>query len=210
MIFAFTIVALFYAGPVSSAIVNVNFSGIITNVNNYGGLPASPTITQGTSTFSGQFSYDTVTSGTLKGGAMYYYPNEAFTVTIDGSITFQAPSFTIYVSNAPTDEIRISNWDMVSTPSYSESFYESVELVLNDNTGTALASQDYLPSSINLDDWGSLRNVTFYGFTDGYSSNPWSIAGQINAINTVPIPGAVCLLGSGLIGILGVRRKFKK
>jgi hypothetical protein len=29
-------------------------------------------------------------------------------------------------------------------------------------------------------------------------------------ITTVPIPGSVWLLGSGLIGIVGIRRKFKK
>ena len=28
--------------------------------------------------------------------------------------------------------------------------------------------------------------------------------------NMVPIPGAVWLLGPGLIGIVGIRRKFKK
>jgi len=27
--------------------------------------------------------------------------------------------------------------------------------------------------------------------------------------NPVPIPGAIWLLGSGLIGIIGIRRKFK-
>lgn len=29
-------------------------------------------------------------------------------------------------------------------------------------------------------------------------------------ISTVPIPGAIWLLGSGLIGLIGIRRKFKK
>lgn len=38
-----------------------------------------------------------------------------------------------------------------------------------------------------------------------------SITGGIEAVDppTVPIPGAVWLLGSGLIGIVGIRRKLK-
>ena len=29
-------------------------------------------------------------------------------------------------------------------------------------------------------------------------------------VSSIPIPGAVWLLGSGLIGIVGIRRKYKK
>ena len=36
---------------------------------------------------------------------------------------------------------------------------------------------------------------------EGFPNNPF---------NPVPIPGAVWLLGSGLIGLAGARRKFKK
>ena len=31
----------------------------------------------------------------------------------------------------------------------------------------------------------------------------------IGVINTVPVPGAVWLLGSGLLGFIGIRRKMK-
>ncbi len=34
--------------------------------------------------------------------------------------------------------------------------------------------------------------------------------GEIWELHTVPIPGAVWLLGSGLLGLVGIRRKLKK
>lgn len=34
--------------------------------------------------------------------------------------------------------------------------------------------------------------------------------GEIGVLHTVPIPGAVWLLGSGLVGLVGIRRKLKK
>jgi hypothetical protein len=56
----------------------------------------------------------------------------------------------------------------------------------------------------------------FFGFvsTDSFSSisitsSGARLVGFDNISSAVPIPGAVWLLGSGLIGIVGIRRKFK-
>ena len=46
--------------------------------------------------------------------------------------------------------------------------------------------------------WTNPAYEAWYGFTVGANVNP------------VPIPGAVWLLGSGLIGLIGLRRKFRK
>jgi hypothetical protein len=211
MIFALTIVALFYAGPVSSAIVNVNFSGIIWNVNDFGGLPDSNTITVGESTFSGQFSYDTDTSGTLQDGAMHYDPTGAFTVTIDMSYTFQAPSSKIVVLNSDfVDKVEVyDNDNAVSIPGYSDSYREYIYLHL-ESYDDPLSSQ-YLTSSIfSYDDWeGASKYVQIIG-RNSSGVHEWDLVGTIYEMRTVPIPGAVCLLGSGLLGLIGFRRKFKK
>ena len=50
------------------------------------------------------------------------------------------------------------------------------------------------------------------GRLDGYHKNGYEFTAEINnpSGNTVPIPGAVWLLGSGLIGFAGLRRKRVK
>jgi hypothetical protein len=52
--------------------------------------------------------------------------------------------------------------------------------------------------SLNPYPWGS------------YSPAPWGLGIRIYDNAPVPLPGAVWLLGSGLLGLAGLRRKFKK
>lgn len=51
---------------------------------------------------------------------------------------------------------------------------------------------------------GDMRTTTSYDVVGGQGFQFFTVVG------VVPIPGTIWLLGSGLIGILGVRRKFKK
>ncbi|PQP33026.1 hypothetical protein C6A36_01360 [Desulfobacteraceae bacterium SEEP-SAG10] len=86
--------------------------------------------------------------------------------------------------------------------------------------------------SLGASDIGRLLDVSFdlYTYTNGYGPyihdgstgqsgtvsleadfyNSLHLTGVEGGLAIVPIPGAVWLLGSGLIGIVGVRRKFKK
>ena len=59
--------------------------------------------------------------------------------------------------------------------------------------------------AVNAGEWGyfSASNVSKFDSFHYY----WA---KFNGGTPIPIPGAVWLLGSGLIGIVGVRRKFKK
>jgi hypothetical protein len=53
-----------------------------------------------------------------------------------------------------------------------------------------------------------------FNFTDGYQGidvpNNHDYAWAVRDGDVVPIPGALWLLGSGFIGIVGIRKKFKK
>lgn len=57
------------------------------------------------------------------------------------------------------------------------------------------------------------KDQTYYGYYVGFEKNcdnlyAWAVrSGDVSA---VPIPAAVWLLGSGLIGLIGVRRRFRK
>lgn len=52
---------------------------------------------------------------------------------------------------------------------------------------------------------GSLTTIEF-----GFRFNPLGYGLDDISVNAVPIPGAIWLLGSGLIGLIGMRRKFRK
>jgi hypothetical protein len=49
--------------------------------------------------------------------------------------------------------------------------------------------------------------ASFNGYTGGFSIS--TAEGTNGAISPVPLPGAVWLLGTGLIGLVGVRRRFQ-
>ena len=51
-------------------------------------------------------------------------------------------------------------------------------------------------------------NVVSVTASSTYSG--WNVDNIVLEANPVPIPGAVWLLGSGLIAMVGIRRKFKK
>jgi len=52
--------------------------------------------------------------------------------------------------------------------------------------------------------------VSYAGSDSPYGSSPPDRGSFLVRDTVVPIPGAVWLLGSGLIGIVGIRRKYKK
>ena len=54
--------------------------------------------------------------------------------------------------------------------------------------------------------------ITSYwkGIGVGFAESYWTVDFGSATVDPVPIPGAVWLLGSGLIGIVGIRRKYQK
>lgn len=58
--------------------------------------------------------------------------------------------------------------------------------------------------------WYFAFHVGSTGTTSGSGNNKLVMAVHDGDIGAIPIPGAVWLLGSGLIGIVGIRRKFKE
>jgi len=82
----------------------------------------------------------------------------------------------------------LNSFDLYWAPSYNN---WSFSLTATDFSGDGLGSTG---SSGNASDWAT-------GSTGGSGPGSWSV---------VPIPGAVWLLGSGLVGLVGLRRKFQK
>lgn len=76
------------------------------------------------------------------------------------------------------------------------------------------SNQRWYWTSTSFPGYSAHRNFNFYyGWQSNnynYSEQPaWAVHdGDVGS--PVPLPGAIWLLGSGLIGIVGIRRKFKK
>ena len=84
--------------------------------------------------------------------------------------------------------------------SFSLNINYNYQLQFSDITGTAISS-DNLPNSVDLASWGN-KNLII-----GNSDSSFYIVGTMSE---VPVPAAVWLLGSGLIGLIGIKRKIKK
>ncbi len=81
--------------------------------------------------------------------------------------------------------------------------------MINDGSGSL---DDYQAFTVPELEWTNLVSLTFTaGNSGGAYIQRLAIDNiLVNENNSVPTPGAVWLLGSGLIGLVGFRRKFKK
>ncbi|MFH1146230.1 MAG: hypothetical protein V1736_00800 [Pseudomonadota bacterium] len=192
-----------------AAPVICDFSGIVTGVSdNLDVLPDA--IIMGTSTIAGSFEYDTdAPSEGLWSGEYPYYKMKSFEIIIDNIHQWNALEPDIVVANASRpydwDGMKIAKYGIYGTFPYvaDPNIRCEMDMHFEDSTGTALDSSA-LPTSISLSDWESV-------FCDLTAEGTYRIHGEITALEprTVPVPGAAYMLGSGLLGLIGLRKKLE-
>ena len=216
-----------------SAIVSYDFTGHITEISS----DLSPIIpfTEG-QFFTGRFSYETEGDGFLTDGCTELTWNingnifgisQGESWVNDGSQDFFVISG--YGDGSDTSIPLPSGWSLdippfIGDPPWYSSFKYGIGLF--DSTGSVFSGNS-MPDSLSLNDFDTaeIYFVLFDGILetplgsvaiDDYNagtSGPYNpIMGEIQTmtlVNTVPIPGAVWLLGSCLLGVTGIRR-FRK
>ena len=137
-----------------------------------------------------------------------------FTINDSPGLSF-FPPYALYVPSAfPPD-----SWSL-SDNTYLTDIQGSVTAP-NTLTYTAKfsGSIEYEGTVINLDNASILATLLFYYdangntnsmFASGSVTNPtgFTIATASGTFSKTPIPGAIWLLGSGLVGLFGMRRRF--
>lgn len=154
--------------------------------------------------FSGSFSYDDALAGSATANGTNYTP-AAFTLNILGEeIRFpgiiNVTDDSAFIPGA--DTIQVGFFGINPMPLINGLSVSGIELAFVDTTGTMLADEG-LPGAFGLDGWTSrLLSIRFTQDT----LNP--TLGMLSSLSPspVPVPAAVWLLGSALLGLVRIRR----
>lgn len=143
--------------------------------------------------------------------------SSAYTISLFGDLS-TGWSFGVYDIG---DDTNPSALTLINSANTFSTFYIDSSNSLNVTQGMSSGSSFSLTSSSGYFGFyfsDSSTNYYTYEFDSAGPVNQWllkmasdySAGGPVIAsdVNPVPIPGAVWLLGSGLIGIVGIRRKF--
>lgn len=191
---------------VHASMVTGEFTGTIKSVLDPSGVLGGSGIVPGATTFTGEFSFapSTLPDGTGD------YSTLSIVCTIEGlgQFTVDASNDTAIVMHTDNafdhDFLLFTDTDDNLTFAFSTFLLEQLATTIASDSGISLVAADG-PISLEQAAADELEILITTSGQDGYS-----IKGVVTSLQVVPIPGAVWLLASGLLGLVGVRRKLKK
>jgi len=219
----FACVLSFTSIPSYAATIIIDFTSTVTTVNtSY--LTSSSGLVSATGTGHIEYDMNPDQSGASSTIGLYSWdsPNAIFTFELPaGGMTFSAGSggtsiggsgyrdVAVEVSNdrftTPKDEMRFWGNRMTQT---LEGYDTRMTLYYGDSTASALTNVD-LSNILNP----SLYDIEFFsiaiGVGGGVTTAGLSFSVDSISVSAVPIPPAVWLFGSGMLGLVGMARRKK-
>jgi hypothetical protein len=191
----------FVAGN-ASATGNISVGHVYSATSSANNTSYDPTNSTATASYGGLFAYNGLARQITTGLSIPYsvaYTGAASPGTTATAYAFSAVDvlFSTYSASRPTYGLN-PNTGLSEKGYYTVSqiiFVATDAILANGQTGTNANS-----GSINL------GNVALYKGDAGF----FTFYAQTDTSATVPVPAAVWLLGSGLIGLAGIRRKFSE
>lgn len=191
------------SSPLYASIIIYDFTGTVTDAGNIAGVNAALN-----DTITGSFAYDTSKadsnpSDVTKGDYIDFLVTPAPMIMLpSGSITFD--SYTSVFVNVDTDITIAAGAPDPTVP--GNNLGHDITFSLK-STSTALAT-DALPTSIDLNDFDSITGAfSSFSLANGPAGDPIFYSIDALTLRAIPVPAAVWLFGSGLLGLVGVVRR---
>jgi hypothetical protein len=209
--FAMFITILYLPMPIHAAIISYGFSGSVTQVTDPDNLLSGISIAPITSTFTGTFRYDDSQSSTVDfGSTAKGYPGVEVTVQVDGTYNFIGNDPFVQIGNNGGfgDHFSIADRDPDTVFDINVGDFQQLQVFLSDSSATVFHDLS-LPSTLDLSDFDGRKLLLrggIYGALPGSLDSQYIIDGVITSLNplAVPVPGAVWLFGSGMLGLIGI------
>lgn len=205
-------VELWAVSMVSASYVTYEFSGKTTS--DWGWNFPTDRLAIGTE-YTGQFTYNTDVNGVPSESYPYQYTYagaiEDISLNFDGGYTFSATDGDITVSY--NDEAHAFFWqtsNVITENGFNNFEGSNMSLALRDLNAASLS--DYsIPTDLS-GFYSNLKSANVY--ISSYSTDgAYKITGGITSMNggtisQTPVPTTLLLFGSGIIGLVGIRRKY--
>jgi len=198
----------------NAAVAEWSFSAIVRDIDGSASGMADYGVTQGT-VLTATYTLDTGVAGTQIGDNVWYnlavthvaLSAGSFVASIDTDVT----AFNnVVVRDDEFDAVGASARLVFDNPGINSTGFTAIEFIDSDGELVNNTSFPGIPNFSGLDDYASSGLATYFLFQAEVNGVYTSVTAEIVSptARIVPVPGALYLLGTGLIALWGVRTRL--